>query len=305
MRAIVSVLVFLGLLGVAPFWCSCDANCDYSSWIMWGQVVVSIIAIGVAIFASYWARRQWLYDKEMKRKELFYSLSNFYDFQHVEDVKTKMLSNVGKTEEIKSILMRMAHVVSILDQEMIDEECCESFKDSINAFLANDKVIEILSECSNGDSSSLLYRPLEKYIDENDIKPCQEGEKDDEQYCEKEKSITKEELQAYPCIMIRVNKQYRDGMSSDDIYAIGRGYWKVDLKRAEKAKYAIVCANGFVKEIFKINRWDSMAGNEIASRKIFDGSVAHSEVRDKFINRSIRGLFKKGAQNPISYFGIH
>lgn len=50
-------------------------------------------------------------------------------------------------------------------------------------------------------------------------------------------------------IAIRINQAYRENMTELELYEATRGYWKVDVKRAEKAQYAFSIYKGIIKEL--------------------------------------------------------
>lgn len=51
-------------------------------------------------------------------------------------------------------------------------------------------------------------------------------------------SITREELlNDGPFMIIKINQLYREGMSSEELYEITRGYWKINVEHARKAAY--------------------------------------------------------------------
>ena len=47
-------------------------------------------------------------------------------------------------------------------------------------------------------------------------------------------------------IAIKVNQAYRENMTELELYEATRGYWKIDVKRAEKAEYVFSVYKGII-----------------------------------------------------------
>ena len=100
-------------------------------------------------------------------------------------------------------------------------------------------------------------------------------------------------------------------MTELELYEVTRGYWKVDVKRAEKADYAFCIYKGIIKEVYKIIEWlpagtipkPTLPDAETpADRFEFVGEIAEENIRDKYIEKPIANLYRKGEANPIKYF---
>ena len=112
-------------------------------------------------------------------------------------------------------------------------------------------------------------------------------------------------------IAIKVNQAYRENMTELELYEATRGYWKIDVKRAEKAEYVFSVYKGIIKEVYKIKEWlpagtiprSTLPDAETpADRYEFVGEVAKEAIRSKYIEKSIANLYRKGEANPIKYF---
>ncbi|MDH5507092.1 MAG: hypothetical protein OEZ02_07705 [Anaerolineae bacterium] len=105
-----------------------------------------------------------------------------------------------------------------------------------------------------------------------------------------------------PSILITVNKQFRYGMSPDELYEITRGNWIVAARR-EDAEYAISVYRGVVRQVYKIHSWShAEARNEAHNtrdRWRFDGEIADDLFH--YIGGEVGHYVKKGNQNPIHY----
>ena len=113
-------------------------------------------------------------------------------------------------------------------------------------------------------------------------------------------------------IIIKLNKSYRSGMSSEELYDITRGCWKRRMESVERAKYALAVYKGEVIEVYKILTWYS-ALEEIRDtlpfdpevergRIIFKGEVAKEEIREKYMGKNVSRLFKRGEASPVKTF---
>ncbi len=113
-------------------------------------------------------------------------------------------------------------------------------------------------------------------------------------------------------IIIKLNKSYRPGMSSEELYDITRGCWKRRIESVERAKYALAVYQGEVIEVYRIFAWYSSL-EEIRDtvpfdpevergRIIFKGEVAKEEIRQKYMGKNVSKLFKRGEASPVKTF---
>lgn len=123
-----------------------------------------------------------------------------------------------------------------------------------------------------------------------------------------------------PAILIRINQLYRYGMDADSLYDATRGVWVIGGReeggRRDGAKYAFSVFKGIIIEIYKINKW-YLAGTEATFYKTrpnankpwtydpprweFEGEIAESNIREKYLTKSVKGLLSANSQNPIKY----
>jgi len=110
-----------------------------------------------------------------------------------------------------------------------------------------------------------------------------------------------------PVIIININKTYSRCSSSpyDDIYNATRASWVVHENRTKTIRYALSEYHGIIVEVFQINRWYKVQSKNQSgkdkTRWAFDGIKAADEIRNKYINRTISHVKKRGAANPIRY----
>ena len=106
-----------------------------------------------------------------------------------------------------------------------------------------------------------------------------------------------------PVIIININRKYKRGFNHDEIYKSTKEAWVVSEHKIKTIKYALSEFNGIIIEVFEINRWYKVdtPENKKSKRFGFNGKVAKSVVRDRYINKSIAHTKKRGAANPIKY----
>jgi hypothetical protein len=129
---------------------------------------------------------------------------------------------------------------------------------------------------------------------------------------------------AEPAILIRINKLYRPGMDADSLFDSTRGIWVIGGRneggRRDCPKYAFAVFEGVVIEVYKIKKW-YLAGTQRTSERTpyktrpdcneefvcepprweFEGEVAESEIREKYLNKSVKHYLTTNSQNPITY----
>jgi len=103
-----------------------------------------------------------------------------------------------------------------------------------------------------------------------------------------------------PMILIRVNRLYKPSMSAGALYDATRKYWLVG-QRAFKQKYACAVYLGIIREVYEINDWSETKMVNGRKRHGFTGKVAKPAICNKYRNTSAKHVFKKGAQNSITY----
>lgn len=133
--------------------------------------------------------------------------------------------------------------------------------------------------------------------------------------------MTLDELVAYyaatpvevrdPALLIRINRLYRHGMTSEELYEVTRGVWKLGPRR-EKARFALAVFEGVVREVFAIDRWHRAGTTPYRDRHLektegrweFTGRVAEEPVRSRYRGKSVAAYLKRGLQSPVVYRGM-
>lgn len=116
-----------------------------------------------------------------------------------------------------------------------------------------------------------------------------------------------------PVVLIRVPQAFRPGMSDLALYEATRGVWKIGPRR-DKVRYALAVYEGVVQEAYEISYWQpawttpyrtrKFDNTEMPGRWEFVGSVAPEAVQVRYVGKSVRSHFSRGAQNPIMYVNV-
>ncbi|MCA1592761.1 MAG: hypothetical protein LC754_08955 [Acidobacteria bacterium] len=112
-----------------------------------------------------------------------------------------------------------------------------------------------------------------------------------------------------PVIAICINRTYKDGLSTQQLYDHTRGTWKVSVPRAEKAHYAVAVCGGVIQEVYEIYEWLPSDSDEFVrllgrpkgndGRSGFVGGVAPDDIRDKYVGKRLPDRFYGF---PIRYY---
>jgi hypothetical protein len=100
-----------------------------------------------------------------------------------------------------------------------------------------------------------------------------------------------------PVLVVKINRTYREGMSSDDLYEIVRGIWKVDKRNLDKIQYVFGVYHGVVKEVYEVAQWNNAGTTpyrfrthqpeKLIGRSEFVGQVAPDHIRDKYLGKNL------------------
>ena len=106
-------------------------------------------------------------------------------------------------------------------------------------------------------------------------------------------------------VIININKTYKQGRGEEGIYIATKDSWVVNEKRIKSVEYVLSEYRGLIVEVYKVNEWypvetiDKNGKSKI--RWGFNGRVAEPSIRNKYINKSVAHIKKKGASNPVRY----
>lgn len=135
--------------------------------------------------------------------------------------------------------------------------------------------------------------------------------------------MTAEELEArysrrpatidVPAVLIRISQEYHADLTPEQLYERTRRYWKVDLVKAARTRYAFAVSEGIIRAVYEIDRWVPVAEDPVPwdPTRLRPSTGGHLE-RNAFFGRPAEALaytvgttvdhiFKQGAQNPIKY----
>jgi hypothetical protein len=113
-----------------------------------------------------------------------------------------------------------------------------------------------------------------------------------------------------PALLIRINRNFKYGMSAGALYESTRGIWVVGERR-NRAKFAMAVYAGVIREVYEIESWhragttpyetrdQSDFAKYISKRWEFIGHVASEPVRSRYVGGSVAHLFRTGQQSPV------
>lgn len=118
-----------------------------------------------------------------------------------------------------------------------------------------------------------------------------------------------------PVLLIRINRQFKYGMSTESLYECTRGIWVIGERR-NRARYAMPVYAGIVREVYEIESWHRAGTTPYATRPQmefakqqgkrweFVGRVAPESIRSRYVGCSVSHLFRAGQQSPIVGVGL-
>lgn len=118
-----------------------------------------------------------------------------------------------------------------------------------------------------------------------------------------------------PVLLIRINRQFKYGMTAEALYESTRGIWVVGERR-NRARFAMAVYAGIVREVYKIESWHRAGSTsyttriqtDLAKQKSkrweFVGCVASEPERSRYLGRSVAHLFRAGQQSPVVGIGL-
>ncbi len=115
-------------------------------------------------------------------------------------------------------------------------------------------------------------------------------------------------------IIFRLTDTYHENMTPIELYDATRQFWNVTLKSVEGLDYALSVHDNIVLEVYKIVDWypesttfTTRPGCELLqpeknpTKFEFIGRIAEERIRNKYLKKSIKGLFKPGNQRGFNY----
>jgi hypothetical protein len=303
----------------------------------WCDSMVSIVNL-VGLLGGGFVYFQWRSQTAVKRAEFLESLIDKFnsdeskkiltDFDDLESAEAWLDSDKNRFA-LNSFLRFLSYICYLRQSDLIGGEEFAMFEAFIVRMLADGNIKEFMQKeiehLKVGDSVGNPFCSLFEYAKSrlyDDVfyqegkllgrdGDCQQdaivqdengGETGVSQGCE----ISKDEF-LQPTIIIRINRLWHRDITADALYEATRKWWRVRYDVAKDYEIALSVADGIVREVYKISEWRDCDGRKPdASHKVrlqFVGKVASHEIRDRFLNRRVDGLFKRGDAYPIRYFG--
>jgi len=116
-----------------------------------------------------------------------------------------------------------------------------------------------------------------------------------------------------PTAIIRLNDEfYTSSISPDELYDITRCYWKSSRRKVLQCERVLAVYHGVVVEVYQVDDW--VDGSRIVKKTHlnayragsygFNGKIAEASVRNQFVGRGVKHLFKCGDRAPVRVFGV-
>lgn len=117
-----------------------------------------------------------------------------------------------------------------------------------------------------------------------------------------------------PVCLIRVSRNFRYGMSEQDLYDNTRGIWRVAPAR-RNPQYAFAVYNKVIQEVYRIAGWfpagstfyanrpdmaDRLLGPDV-ERYEFVGSIAEESIRTRYRFKNVGNYLARNSQSPVLY----
>lgn len=110
-----------------------------------------------------------------------------------------------------------------------------------------------------------------------------------------------EELR-HPVAIININKRYRRGRFSKDIYQSVREAWVISESRRETVEYVLAEYLGRIVGVYKVKEWYECETTTKSRRWGFvRDPKTPADVVDFYSNKSVKKYKKKGQANPVTY----
>ena len=308
-----------------PEWSWCDALSAISALIM---------AVG-GLIGGYFTYSKWGEEKALKRSECLEKLLAKFTKDKIRNFICQFSSTGGASEffakvypgskaerEIENSLMFVSQLCSMKMSNVISCEEFSLFEDSVFRILSDDDVkryIKNVLRDAGIEGKDSHYALLIKFAEKNGIDmnefedniPTARLGKESVQGCangqtaeSRSNGLCPEVDFDRPTAIIRINQLYRDGMNDQEVYETVRGWWRLRLEVAQKVKMVIAVAHGIVRGVYYVDKWIEASDPAEAGRIGFIGKTADKSICDRFIGRSVRALFSRGAANPVKYFNL-
>lgn len=111
----------------------------------------------------------------------------------------------------------------------------------------------------------------------------------------------------FPAMIIKINQNFTYRMTEERLYEVTRNSWVVGEKR-NRATHAISVANGVIREVYKIHKWqpatDGVWGENGSKTGRWEFVGEPDPEKQNLKGCTVDHLQSQGAQNPIRYVNL-
>jgi hypothetical protein len=107
-----------------------------------------------------------------------------------------------------------------------------------------------------------------------------------------------------PVMLFRIPVRWFPQMTDEELFESTHGWWRVGVRR-EGAKYGLSVSAGVIRGIYTIDAWSQRKHGDRGFKQGekprfgFEGVSTHE--LDRYMNKSVKHLFKTGDQTPFKY----
>ena len=291
----------------------------------WCDIVQSIAAV-IGLVPIFVAGCKWLNEKKISHLQFVESLANRRRSDDVSNLfvyveqgdKVFSTSDVQFVKCLETTMTFLSQVCLFRNIGKISKNEFMPYEADIRKLFKNEALREhILNVLDHDSTSSRMSKwaplletaskmglPIHESLAQEDNASIADYTNDGQNpvSCHDDNNDIKLEDFDKPTMVIKINRLYRDGMSGDEIFHATRGWWRLNLESAKKVCLVLAVANGLVKGVYSAQKW--MTHPVDTNRVGFEGCEAEAADVNKFIGKSVRQLFTKGAANPVRYFGM-
>ena len=215
---------------------------------------VSALASFVAVIGGWFTLKTWRRDKSRSQCEFVTSLMDEMSKDGVQRI-LDLTATTGGTEifnsskvsdndeaDLLSTIKFFSRICYMQDEKLISSREAKMF-DGMMRSVAGDKNIQsFLGSFMYRNGWSMDNNPYSLFLQY--VKECDDTfsinyEDEIEESDNGDNEMLKESDFDQPTIIIKINRLWREGMTPDEIYEVTRGWWRVRLEKAEKAKLAL------------------------------------------------------------------
>ncbi len=100
-----------------------------------------------------------------------------------------------------------------------------------------------------------------------------------EQDLQNEETLTSAKLQKYKVMFIRINRGYRENLTSKELYDITRWCWRVDVEKANKCDYVFAVYQRHIVAVYASPIWEKITKDN------YKQAPDHCEKPELFIDK--------------------